>query len=511
PLNHVGAALAALGALAAATLRLWRLEGERWQLVAGPPAAGDAPRAPRGLEGDTASWLALPEFPGLFLEIVAPSGPRRDETARHALTVVQRLLESGRETAALTGELAARYEEIDLLYSIGELLGRSHPVEEVASVVLREVCAVVGARRAGLRLHDESRQLLHTVATLGTEPGVVPEDVAIDDADAVVARAFRSGRIETGMQPDWVPGEIVAVPISYATSGQPSRVVGTLALADRAGGGGFTRDETKLIAAVATQIGAALENARLVSRDTERQRLEQELRLAHDLQVRLMPTPSVLRGDADVAVRSEAAASVGGDFYTFSRLGRGRVGTMLGDVASHGLSAALIAAQVLAAAGIHANATTPPDEMLTLLRDSLADELEKTEMYLTIFYGILDPTAGRLVYASAGHPHAFRVPRLGRAERLDPTAPPLGLVEAGRFGRRMVPWHFADDLLVVFTDGLQDQVNEAGERFGEGRILERVEQDRKRTPRELTDRVFQDVAEFGGTIADDRTLLVLRM
>jgi sigma-B regulation protein RsbU (phosphoserine phosphatase) len=510
-LSQVGGALAPLSALAGATLRLWRLDGDRWRLVAGQPAGADAPRMPRGGEGDAAAWLALPDSPGLFLEIVAPSGARRDEVARHALAMVEGLLESERATKALSGELAARYEEIDLLYSIGELLGRAHPLNEIAAVILREVSAVVGARRAALRVHDESRQLLHAVATLGTAPGVVPEDVSTEDVAAVVARAFRSGRIETGTQQGWVPGEVVAVPISYAVSGQPARVVGTLALADRAGGGAFTRDETKLIAAVATQIGAAIENARLASRDTDRQRLEQEMRLAHDLQVRLMPTPAVLRGDADVAVRSEAAASVGGDFYTFARLGRGRVGTMLGDVASHGLSAALIAAEVLAAAGIHANSTTPPDEMLTLLRDSLAAELEKTEMYLTIFYGILDPTAGRLIYASAGHPHAFRVPRMGSAERLEPTAPPLGLVEAGRFARKMVPWHFTEDLLVLFTDGLQDLVNDAGERFGEARLLARIEQDQQRTPQEITDQVFRDLAEFGGTAADDRTLLVLRM
>jgi sigma-B regulation protein RsbU (phosphoserine phosphatase) len=510
-LSRVGGALAPLSALAGATLRVWRLDDERWHLVAGQPAGGEAPRAPRGREGDAASWLAVPGSAGIFLEVVAPSGARRDEIARNALAVVQGLLEAEQATSALSRELATRYEEIDLLYSIGELLGHAQPIGEVATIILREVCAVVGARRAALRVHDESRNVLHAVATLGTAPGTVPVDVSTEAGDALVARAFRSGRIETGHQREWVPGEVVAVPISHAVSGEAPRVVGTLALADRAGGGGFTRDETKLIAAVATQIGAALENARLMSLDADRQRLEQEMRLAHDLQVRLMPTPSVLRGDADVAVRSEAAASVGGDFYTFARLGRGRVGTMLGDVASHGFSAALIAAEVLAAAGIHANSTTPPDEMLTLLRDSLAAELEKTEMYLTIFYGILDPTAGRLTYANAGHPHAFRVPRMGSAERLDPTAPPLGLVEAGRFTRRMVPWHFSEDLLVLFTDGLQDHANDVGERFGEARILARLEQDRRSTPQELTDRVFRDIAEFGGSAADDRTLLVLRM
>lgn len=503
--------LESLGALAHATLRIWELDGNQWRLVAGQSAGAPAPRAPRGAAQESAAWLALHNSPGLFLEILPLRGGVPDDVAPHVAAVIEGLLESVRGIATLTTEVAARYEEIDLLYTIGELLGRAKSVDETAGVILREVAAVVGARRAGLRVYDDQLQRLRSVATLGTDPGAVPEDVSVDEPDVVVARAFRSGKIETGTQPSWVPGEVVAVPISYAVAGQPSRVIGTLALADRAGGGQFTREETKLIAAVATQIGAALENARLSVRDGERIRLEHELRLAHDLQVRLMPTPAVLRGDADVAVRIEAAESVGGDFYTFARLGRGRVGIMLGDVSSHGLAAALIAAEVLAAAGIHANSTTPPDETLLLLRGSLARELEKTEMYLSVFYGILDPTAGRLIYSNAGHPHAFHVPALGPAVRLDPTAPPLGLVESARFGREMIPWHFGQDLLVLFTDGLQDHANQDGERFGEARILARIERDRARTPLEITDAVFRDLAEFGGTAADDRTLLVLRM
>lgn len=427
------------------------------------------------------------------------------------MPIVQALLDADQTTTSLTGELASRYEEIDLLYTIGELLGRARAVDEVAAVILREVTAVVGARRAGLRVHNEVSGTLVIVATIGTAEGVIPTEVPADDPDTVVSRAFQSGRIETGVQPRWVPGEVMAVPIIYAASGQPSRVVGTLALADRAGGGSFTREETKLVAAVATQIGAALENARLVGREGERQRLERELELAHDLQLRLMPTTAVLRGEADVAVRSEAAESLGGDFYTFSRLGRGRVGVMLGDVSSHGFSAAIIAAQVMATAGIHANSTTPPDETLGRMHDSLRDELTNTEMYLSLFYGILDPTAGRMTYTNAGHPHAFRLPRFGPIERLAPTAPPLGLVDAGGFGRTIVPWRFSHDLLVLFTDGLVDQQNATGERFGEARIIERLEAERSRSPQELLEVVLHEVATFGGRPTDDRTLLVLQM
>jgi sigma-B regulation protein RsbU (phosphoserine phosphatase) len=499
-----------LEALAGAALRVWRLDRDRWTLVAGD-GTGASTRGPVAGARDT-SWLALPDSAGLFLEVAPRDGASAEEVARRVLPVVQGMLDAGRSTALIAHELAARYEEIDLLYSIGELLGHAQSVDEVAAVILREVSAVVGARAAALRVHDDARGILHAVASLGTSRGAVAADVVVANPESVVARAFRSGQIETGAQPNWVPGDIVAVPIVHAVSGQPARVIGTLALADRAGGGAFTREETKLIAAVATQIGAALENARLVAGERARQRLERELELAHDLQVRLMPTPAVLRGEADVAARSDPATSLGGDFYTFARLGRGRIGVLVGDVATHGFAAALIAAEVLAAAGIHAHATARPDDMLALLGDSLRDELAKTEMYLTVWYGILDPSVGELDYSNAGHIHAFRLPTAGPMERLSPTAPPLGLVEGEPFGHRAMPWDVGKDRLVLFTDGLGDQTNAAGERYGEARIIARLERDRDCPPGELVQRVFDDVIAFGGTaIDDDRTLVILRI
>lgn len=498
-----------LGALADATLRFWRLDSGDWRLVTGPHE-GDVPRAPRSPGQDAAAFVAVPESGGLFLEVVPHHGGGAETLATRLLPIVQAMIEADATTASVTNELATRYEEIDLLYSIGELLGHARALEEVAQVILRGVTRVIGARRAGLRVYDQERGVLRSVGLLGTG-GSVAEEVPIDAPDeVVVARAFRSGQIETGEQPGWVPGQVLAVPIVHAVSGQPVRVIGTLALADRAGGGAFTRDETKLVSAVASQIGAAIENARLSLREQERQRLASELKLAHDLQVKLMPTPAVLKGDAEVAVHSIPAESLGGDFYTFARLGRGRVGVMLGDVSSHGFAAALIAAQVMAAAGIHANANTTPDETLALLRDSLADELANTEMYLSIFYAVLDPTAGRLTYSSAGHPYAYRVPRLDPPERLMPTAAPMGLVEGGAFGRKAVPWRFSQDLLVLFTDGILDQALESGERYGEERLLERLSSGRALSPDAMVRHVLEDIAAFGAHAADDCTLLVLR-
>lgn len=490
-------------------MRLWRLDGVGWQLVAGPHA--EAPRAPRAAGQRAAAFIAVPESGDLYLELVPTAEPITDDTSSRLLAVITSMLSAESAVTTLSGELAARYEEIDLLYSIGELLGHAHAVEEVAGRIVREVAAVVGARRAGLRVFDPESGMLRLVGVVGDDDLSIPDAVPVDAPDeVVVARAFRTRRVETGVQPQWVGGEVLAVPIVHAASGQPARVVGTLALAERAGGGSFTRDETKLLAAVATQIGAALENARLVQQDRAGQRMTRELELAHDLQVKLMPTPAVLKGEAEVAVHSHPAESLGGDFYTFSRLGRGRIGVMLGDVSSHGFSAALIAAQVMAAAGIHASATIVPDETLALLHDSLRIELESTEMYLSLFYGVFDPKGGRLSFSNAGHPYAFRVPRFGPPERLATTAPPLGLAPTAEFGRVVMPWDFARDLLVLCTDGLTDSANGSGERYGVARLMSRLGAGRHLPPGQLLESVLQDVRDFGATASDDITLLIVR-
>jgi sigma-B regulation protein RsbU (phosphoserine phosphatase) len=489
---------------------LWRLDGSGWALIAGPHA--EAPRAPRSPGHTTAAFVVVPGTGNLYLEMVPADAPLTEELSARLLAAIGSTLALEGTVQTLAGELAARDEEIDLLYSIGELLGHAEAVAQVAPRIVREVAEVVGARRAGLRIFEPDSGLLRLVAVVGDDDQSIPDAVPIDAPDeVVVARAFRTRRVETGVQPQWVGGEVLAVPIVYAASGQHAKVVGTLALAERAGGGSFTRDETRLLAAVATQIGAALENARLVQQDRTRQRLARELELAHDLQVKLMPTPAVLKGEAEVAVHSVPAESLGGDFYTFSRLGRGRIGVMLGDVSSHGFSAALIAAQVMAAAGIHASATIVPDETLALLRDSLRDELESTEMYLSMFYGVFDPKGGRLSYSNAGHPYAFRVPRFGPPERLATTAPPLGLAPTNDFGRVVIPWGFAQDLLVLCTDGLTDAVNASGERYGADRLMRGIGEWRALSPADLVARVLEDLRAFGAESNDDITLLILRV
>lgn len=508
-------------------MRLWRTDGSGLHLAAGEdpgwlptrPARPGLASTPGGV-----AWLEpVTGAVGLWLEVAGQDQHDLRQAAPRVLSLVAALLESERQRVHVAEELAGRYEEIELLYAISEILGRTVRLEEAAQIIVREVSAVVGARRASIMVFDETSGTLRTVAARGfTQEGLNP--VPVEDDCSIAARVYRERRTVTfdPEDPDSVPSEcggargyrgdsFLSVPITYATPGTEVRCVGVMNLTDRIGGDRFTLDDRKLVSAVANQIGAAVENARLIERDAQQQRLQRELELAHDLQLKLLPSPAVLQGDAEVAARCLPADSVGGDFYTFSRLGRGKVGVMLGDVASHGFSAALVMALVMSAAGIHAATSTTPDETLTALLDSLSTELARTEMHFSVFYGMLDPVARQLVYASAGHPHAFRVPGAGSPERLEATAPPLGLATAGNIQRRQVPWSLGDDLLVLWTDGLVDARNESGEPFGEQRLLDCVGKLRRQSPETIVSAVLKDAEAFGSRPTDDRTLLVLRI
>ncbi|MEO8296062.1 MAG: GAF domain-containing SpoIIE family protein phosphatase [Gemmatimonadota bacterium] len=466
-------------------------------------------------------WLTkVPGADSIWLEFGGVPNPA--EVGQRLLPVAGALVAAEYHAIQVSEELANRLEEIDLLYAISDTLGRTLRLEEAAQKIVRDVSDVVGASRASIMVYDEEADALRTVAARGFNTDqLLPVDA--DDDSSVAAQVFRESRVIAydpaqveemiALAPErgYRGGAFVSIPICYSAPGLPSRCIGVINLTDRLGTDSFTDRDIKLLTAIANQVGAAIENARLAARDLKQQGLRQELQLAHDLQLRLLPSPSVLQGAAHVAALCRPADSVGGDFYTFSKLGGGRVGVMVGDVSSHGFSAALVMALVLSAAGIHAASSLTPDETLTALLESLATELASTEMYLSVFYGVLDPDGTHLVYASAGHPHAFRIPRAGVPVRLETTAPPLGLAAAGSIDRLDLPWDGSNDLLCVWTDGLVESRNPDGVPFGEARLLEALVSRRELKVDDIVEGVFQEADEWCGEPTDDRTLLVLRM
>jgi phosphoserine phosphatase RsbU/P len=211
--------------------------------------------------------------------------------------------------------------------------------------------------------------------------------------------------------------------------------VGVINLIGRRRGGRFTASDQKLLAAIASQVGSALENHRLIRESLAQERVAREMELAHNLQMKLLPAAEQFEG-AEVAARVQPAEQVGGDFFHLLHLPQDRIGVMIGDVSTHGFPAALIMALSMSAASIYALEVGRPSVVLRRLDDALRDELETTEMYLSLFYGVLDAGEGSLTYSNAGHPHAFAIHLDGTYQRLDATDPPVGIAGPTSFDER---------------------------------------------------------------------------
>jgi sigma-B regulation protein RsbU (phosphoserine phosphatase) len=252
-----------------------------------------------------------------------------------------------------------------------------------------------------------------------------------------------------------------------------------------------------------------VENSRLVAESVRQERMERELELAHDLQLKLLPDVEQFAGFGEVAARCVPAQSVGGDFYHLFRLAGGRLGVMIGDVSSHGFGAALIMALTMSAVAIHASEGDSPGEVLARAHRALIGELETTEMYLTLFYGVIDPARGEITFANAGHSHAFRISRGGDAERLAATDPPFGIIDLDRYREEVRSWTPGEDLLFLFTDGLSDALG-LGEVAGEEALLAAVREGRAGEVNGILDRVFDLPRAAAEIPADDCTAVLVR-
>ncbi|HSJ14045.1 MAG TPA: GAF domain-containing SpoIIE family protein phosphatase [Longimicrobiales bacterium] len=451
----------------------------------------------------------------LLLEMQA--GASDAPVLAHALG---QLLRHEREARSAARELSERYEEINLLYFISEILGSVLSVPDAATRILGEVADVLGARRASLWVYDADDQQLHLAAAVGDDGVTGP--VSVDDPDSATALVFREKQalnLERGTvlanvsrfePPPRSYEAFLSVPINYTPPQGTARTVGVITLVGRRSNVRFSAGDARLLSAIASQIGAALETQRLMRDSLRQERLVRELELAHDLQLKLLPDPARFQPPPALAARCVPAESVGGDFYHLVRISGDRLGIMIGDVSSHGFSAALIMALTISAVGIYAQEAGSPAEVLRRVHRGLIKELETTEMYLTLFYAVLDRNSCRLTYANAGHPHAFRIGAEGGAQRLGATDVPLGMISHDAYREQVVEWS-PSDLLCLFTDGLSDAFPHPDGGSGEGELVAEFVRLRNRPLADILSHVFAATEQVPLTVPpDDRTALLVR-
>jgi serine phosphatase RsbU (regulator of sigma subunit) len=259
----------------------------------------------------------------------------------------------------------------------------------------------------------------------------------------------------------------------------------------------------------------------LLRQAAEKKRLEEELRIAHEIQMSLLPQGPLRMRGLSVTALCVPAREVGGDYYDFLPLDAHRVGVLIADVSGKGTSAALYMAELKGLVLSLSRIYTSPRDLLITANRIIAEHLD-ARSFITMTYAVVDLRARTMTYARAGHTPLIYLPGAetgGRRIRiLTPDGMVLGLkLDNGEMFERLleeqtIPLR-TGDLYLFFTDGISEAMNVGDDCFGEQRLATLVEEHAHLAADELRERVLREIAAFVGDAPqhDDMTMILLKV
>jgi serine phosphatase RsbU (regulator of sigma subunit) len=256
-------------------------------------------------------------------------------------------------------------------------------------------------------------------------------------------------------------------------------------------------------------IGATLRKQRLEQEIRERERVEQELKVARSIQLASLPKEVPTLEGWHITPYYQPAREVGGDFYDFHLLSEGRLGVVVGDATGKGVPAALVMSTTCGMLQLAAGAldSSSPGEVLERVNEALLARIP-ANMFVTSFYAILDPKSGRLLYANAGHDLPY-LHHSGEVEELRARGMPLGLMPAMSYEEGEVALG-KDQGVLFYSDGLVEAHDPKGEMFGFPRLRALIAEHGEE--KSLGDHLLEELYSFvgeGWEQEDDITLLTL--
>jgi sigma-B regulation protein RsbU (phosphoserine phosphatase) len=273
----------------------------------------------------------------------------------------------------------------------------------------------------------------------------------------------------------------------------------------------FTEDHERAMTTLAAQIAIAVENAQLYQRVTlQEQRLERDLAMAREVQLRLLPPAKPQHKRAEFAARFLPARTIGGDLYDFLQYDANRSAIALGDVSGKAAPAALYAALVSGIMRSVANQHLSPSQMLKTLNDAL-QERKLDSQYVTMLFGVWNDENLTVQVANGGSVQ----PLFCRGEEIETIRAegfPLGMFPNATWEEFSIATQPGDSL-VFFSDGIVDAQNAAGEMFGNDRLIATVKKHQHKSASRLAESILTDVGRFQGKRDrfDDETVVVLRV
>ena len=426
---------------------------------------------------------------------------------------MERTLEADaeRRIESLTANLLECYEELDLIYRLSRGLKTTLDARRSAEMVLSEAMEIFEADMGWMCPADPAAPVFGTLLARAR-----PETVERLHA-ATVGELVRGGKsqlfysIPTELGID-VPGDPETLLCATVKTG--GVVYGALCVGRHTRGRPFTARDLKLVEVLASQAAIAIENSILhrdrLEEEQARFRIEEEMRLARQIQANLLPlAPPALAG-YDIACRSVPARSVGGDYYDFIPIDHGRMALCVADVSGKGIPAALLMANLQATIRSQTlTGVSPADCARTSNR--LLYRSTDIGRFATCFYGVLEVASGRLDYSNAGHDHPLILRANGDEVALIAGGPVLGAFDDQAYDQGSATLE-PGQVLVAYSDGITESFDAQGRPFGIDGLRSTLARSRNGCAKEILEATLSAATAHAGghPQSDDMTLVIVR-
>lgn len=419
-----------------------------------------------------------------------------------------------------TQEPHKEVRNLNAILEVSKALGREVQLDDLLPIIIHKTTEVMDAERSSLFIYDDQTDELWSEVAEGLKRkeirfplGVgIAGDVAKTRQVANIADAYQDPRFnpEFDKRTHFRTGSVLCTPMIS----NEGRLIGVIQVLNRKDGKVFDSKNEDLLEALASHAAVAIERAQLIEEHVEKQKIEESLKLARDIQMGILPKtfpPYPNRSEFEIFASIEPAKEVGGDFYDFFLLDNDQLCFLIGDVSGKGIPAALFMAVTKTL--FKATSTTGPalDQVMYRVNNELCQENE-SGMFVTIFAGTMNLRTGQVNYCNGGHNPPYLLRSDGRLESLELTAGiALGVLEDSDYQMKTINLGH-DDGIYLYTDGINEAMDRDDNEFSYPRLEKCLTGLQGSSAEQITLGSMEAVNRFsqGAIQSDDITVMTIK-
>jgi phosphoserine phosphatase len=405
--------------------------------------------------------------------------------------------------------------DLQAVLEVSRQLGAGSDLGALLRTIEQATLNVLDCERISIFLHDPQTDELYSRLATGQDGLRIPTGMGIageafrTGTVINVADAYTDGRFnrEVDRRTGYLTRNLLTCPLL----GLDHQPVGVLQVLNKRGRSFDAWDE-ELVRTLGAQAGVALQRQLLLEEYLEKQRLQEDLRIAHDIQQHLLPRQPPRVANYDIAGWNQPTDETGGDFYDFQVLNSGALALTIADVTGHGVGPALIAAECRALLRACLSLTQNLERVLALVNDLLNQDLPD-DRFVTAFVGLLEPAEHRFAYISAGQGPVFHYTRsTGEVREMPTSGLPLGVLPGRSYELSRAFVFEPGDLLLFVTDGIVEWPDPERNRFDNERVYAALRRHHALPAAGLIQAIYQAAREFarGTPQRDDLTAVVIK-